>query len=251
MRYDKKLKQRFPELDIAFFDTIDSTNAEAKRRILSGEVKKNLFIAEAQSDGHGRMGRSFYSPPKSGLYLSFAYACGDLTPSFLSVTAQSAVAVATAVEALTPFSCGIKWVNDIYLGEKKIAGILAESIIYDTAYIIVGIGVNISTTDFPDELAEKAASINYPPLTAEALAEKICENMLFYINNPDDKAYLESYRAHSCILNKRISYTKNNVTLYGTAVSFTDEAHLVIKKDDGSTDILSSGEISLGLTESE
>ncbi len=245
MGYDKKLKQKFPELDIAYFDTIDSTNAEAKRCVLSGKVKKNLFIAEAQSRGRGRMGRSFYSPPSTGLYLSFAYACRDITPSSLSVTSQSAVAVATAVEALTPFSCNIKWVNDIYLGGKKIAGILAESLIYDIAYIIVGIGVNLSTTEFPDELAEKAASINYPPLTAEALAEKICENMLFYIDNPDDKAYLESYRAHSNTINKKVTYTKNNVTFHGTAVSFTDEAHLVIKRDDGSTDILNSGEISL------
>lgn len=245
MSYTDRLSKKFPELDIFCFDEIDSTNNEAKRRILSGEVEKSLFVSNSQTNGRGRMGRSFFSPPDTGIYLSFAFSCPNFTPDFVRLTSQSAVAAAEAIDYVANIFCKIKWVNDIYLNDKKIAGILTESVISDKPYIIIGIGINTSTKSFPDELSKTAGSLDLTDEKKALLTEKLCENILYFINNPSDTEYISRYRRRSSVLGRRITYIKNSVTYKGTAVMLTDEAHLVVKRDDGTDDVLKSGEISL------
>ena len=178
------LKDALKELDIVYFDKIDSTNSEAKRNIISGFREKRLYIASCQTDGRGRMGRSFYSPPKTGIYLSFAFPAPEIVNDVVSLTSKSAVAVTEAIESLTDIALKIKWVNDIYLAGKKICGILSESIVTDRNYIIIGIGINLSTNSFPDEIASSAGSLNCDSLSETELIYKIAKNMLFFINNP-------------------------------------------------------------------
>lgn len=239
------LKDTLSELDIVYFDKIDSTNSEAKRNILSGCAKKRLYIASCQTAGRGRMGRSFYSPPKTGIYLSFAFPAPIILSDAVALTSKSAVAVTEAIESLSDIKCKIKWVNDIYLDEKKVCGILAESIITDRHYIIVGIGINLSTNSFPAEISSCAGALNCENLSETELIRKIAENMLLYVNNPTDNSYIESYRAHSLVLGKEIYYIKNSKTFQGTVTSINDDASLTVIKDDGIKDILSSGEITL------
>lgn len=241
----KRLKTAFPDFNVVFFDEIDSTNNEAKRRILSGVKAKCIYIASCQTSGRGRQGKSFYSPAKTGLYLSFAYPSERDASDQVFITSQSAVAVAEAIEAVAGVKCGIKWVNDIYIGGKKVSGILAESVIAEEPFVIVGIGINLFTKDFPDDIKDRAGSVGRPDLDSTQLAAKVCENMTYFIRNPNDRGYLSSYRAHSIVLGEKIEYTKNSVKYSGRAVSLTDRAYLTVLNDDGTTDILSSGEISL------
>lgn len=241
------LKDALKEFDIVYFDKIDSTNSEAKRNIISGFREKRLYIASCQTDGRGRMGRSFYSPPKTGIYLSFAFPAPEIVNDVVSLTSKSAVAVTEAIESLTDIALKIKWVNDIYLAGKKICGILSESIVTDRNYIIIGIGINLSTNSFPDEIASSAGSLNCDSLSETELIYKIAKNMLFFINNPHDKSYLKSYRSHSLVLGKEIYYIKNKESFQGTVTLINDDASLTVLKNDGKEDILSSGEITLRL----
>lgn len=243
------LKKKLPEFKIVYFDKIDSTNNEAKRRILSGERKKCIYIASCQTSGRGRQGKSFYSPAKTGLYLSFAYPSERNASDPVFITSQSAVAVAEAIEDAADVKCGIKWINDIYILGKKVSGILAESVLAEEPFIIVGIGINLFTKDFPDDIKDRAGSVSRPDLDATQLAAKVCENMAYFIRNPNDRGYLSSYRAHSIVLGEKIEFTKNSVKYSGRAVSLTDRAYLTVLKDDGTTDILNSGEISLRVKE--
>lgn len=244
-----KLKAALPDFKVLYFDEIDSTNSEAKRRILVGEKGKCLYIASHQTAGRGRQGKSFYSPADTGLYMSFSYPAGKNVTDAVFVTSQSSVAVAEAIEDETGLKCCIKWVNDIYIGQKKVSGILAESVRTDENFIIVGIGINLFTDDFPDDIKDRAGSLGVKELNVTRLAARLCHNMAYFIDNPGDKAYLSSYRAHSNVLGERIEYVKNSVKHEALAVSLTDEAYLKVLKDDGTYELLNSGEISLRVKE--
>ena len=181
--------------------------------------------------------------------MSFSYPAGKNVTDAVFVTSQSSVAVAEAIEDETGLKCGIKWVNDIYIGQKKVSGILAESVRTDENFIIVGIGINLFTDDFPDDIKDRAGSLGVKELNVTRLAARLCHNMAYFIDNPGDKAYLSSYRAHSNVLGERIEYVKNSVKHEALAVSLTDEAYLKVLKDDGTYELLNSGEISLRVKE--
>lgn len=241
------IKKALPDFEVEYFDTVDSTNSEARRRILAGEDAMRLYIADSQTGGRGRMGRSFYSPGATGVYLSFAYKAGPRPEDAVLITSQAAVAVAEAIESLTEISCGIKWVNDIYIGGKKAAGILAESVSCDSTHIILGIGINFSTESFPPELTDKACSLNDPKLSKSELITCLAKKILHFINHPEDKDFIQSYKAHSIVLGQKITYIKNSEVFTGTAIDISDSGHLSVRLSDGGEDVLSSGEISLRL----
>lgn len=241
------IKKALPDFEIVYFDTVDSTNSEAKRRILAGEDTMRLYIADRQTGGRGRMGRSFYSPKSTGVYLSFAYKAASRPGDAVLITSQAAVAVAEAIESLTEISCGIKWVNDIYIDGKKAAGILAESVSLDSHHIILGIGINLSTESFPPELADKACSLNAPGLSKAELIVCLAEKILSFIHHPEDRSFITSYKAHSVVLGREITFIKNNRAFTGTATDITDSGHLSVHLTDGGDELLSSGEISIRL----
>ena len=113
-------------IDSVVLQEVDSTNIYAKKMVKDKVNGPVLVLAEAQTNGRGRMGRSFYSPNGSGLYMSYAYKVTDNVADSVVVTALTAVAVVTAIEELTDKKPKIKWVNDIYIDNKKICGILTE-----------------------------------------------------------------------------------------------------------------------------
>ncbi|MBR0486561.1 MAG: biotin--[Treponema sp.] len=113
---------------VIIFDSIDSTNKEAKRRIVEGaKLHKTLFAAEKQTAGRGRLERKFLSPAKKGVYFTLVY-CPKTQVNPAVMTSAAAVSVCQAVEELYKTDCSVKWVNDIFSGGKKIAGILTEGI---------------------------------------------------------------------------------------------------------------------------
>jgi BirA family biotin operon repressor/biotin-[acetyl-CoA-carboxylase] ligase len=142
-------------------ETTTSTNDDAKRAALAGAPSGAAFVADAQTRGRGRLGRSWHSPRGENLYASFV-----LRPSFEParaplVTLASGLAVADALAPLVRANVTIKWPNDVLVDDRKVAGILAEAHIggSDTDWIVIGIGINVHARSFPSDIAARATSL--------------------------------------------------------------------------------------------
>lgn len=233
-------------IDIAVFDTLDSTNSEAKRRC--GDAKKPiLIIAKGQTNGRGRMGREFYSPTDTGLYMSLMY-----TPEYgfkdsVTVTSAAAVAVVRAIEALTDRKPLIKWVNDIYTDSKKVCGILTEAVTGLKTYIIVGIGINLTTEEFPDDLSQKATSL-MSKVDINVLAARVTDELLTLISELPERTFLREYREKSAVIGRTVEFSEGGITLTGKAVDIDNDGGLIVETESG-TKTLSTGEISVKIKE--
>ena len=228
------------------FDTVDSTNTVAKRKALGGTDTPFLVLADSQTSGRGRMGRSFYSPSRTGLYMSLAVEITGGLPETVGITSAAAVAVVRAIRRICGIETGIKWVNDIYLDRKKIAGILTESFFEgDRLFTIVGIGINLSTESFPEDIKNIAGSLDADPSLKGALACEICKELLTLIPTVKNGEFMNDYRKHSIVLGKKVIFKENGALYRGTAQSISDDGALTVLLEDGELHILASGEISL------
>lgn len=249
------LNPDYQDIDIRIYQEIDSTNNEAKRLLPQNDAKIMLLLAEQQSQGRGRQGRSFFSPQHSGLYMSLViHPRAELTGA-LSITTMTSVAVARAIRKLSDLQPQIKWVNDLYLCGKKICGILTEAVTdFETATVqslIIGIGVNVHETAFPPELAEIGGSLQAQGLSRSALAAEIVNQLLPLAANLQDHSYLEDYRRYSLVLGREINYFIQGVAYPAVALAIDDEGGLLIRRKDGQELTLSSGEISVRLAKTE
>lgn len=233
--------------DIFVFETINSTNTFSKELAKNGAKHKTLVIANQQTMGRGRLGRDFFSPPDTGLYMSIIL-CPELLrnsdPSALTIIAG--VAVCRVLETICDKNPKIKWVNDIFLEGKKVCGILAEAGTDSNRldYVIVGIGLNISTQSFPGELNKIAGSINQVINRSFVAAEIIkAFNQAIEICNSDQ--LIEEYKSYSMVLGKKISFTINDKTYEGIATDINIEGNLIVCLENGDIITLKSGEVSL------
>ena len=235
------------DLNVYGFDCIDSTNSFARSLLDKGIVDPTVILSNGQTDGRGRRGKSFYSPSDTGLYMTLMY-CADRGSDFLRVTSKSAVALYRSILNVTGTEVGIKWVNDIYLNGKKVAGILSELVQLrsdpERNGVIVGIGINLSTSSFPPDIKEVAGSLNLKTNKYE-LASEIIKELYTLLILSSDNSYMEDYRKHSIILDKEITYERNGIIRKGIASSINDNGALLVLLPDGTTDTLSSGEISV------
>jgi len=238
------------ELEIKVFKSIDSTNSEAKREAINGLESDAIFASEAQTSGRGRRGRSFYSPEQSGIYFSCLLHPELSLQDSTSVTSAAAVAVCEAIEEATKKDPKIKWVNDIFIENKKICGILTEAVSdFESGRvqaIIVGIGINLTTEDFPEELKDIAASLNCS-LNRCALIADIFKRLKGYCNALPDKGFMEKYRERSLVFGRPIHFIQNGNEYQATAKAIHDNGELEVITDKGETMILNSGEISIKL----
>lgn len=234
----------YVDLPIHIYDTIDSTNNEAKRHSHEG-LNYALYISEEQTDGRGRLGRSFYSPNQTGIYMSLVYKVDfKAIENPMFITLKAAIAVTRAIEKLVDVSLGVKWVNDVYLSDKKIAGILAEGITNPETgipdYVVVGIGINTATKDFPDDIKNKAASIDTDKSRNQIVAAIINELIPLY-EDMYDTSFMEEYRKKSIVMGKHVQYEKNGQSAFGTATDIADNGGLIVYNEDGTEDIITSG----------
>ncbi len=230
-------------INLQLFDSIDSTNLHCKRLAKINPQHGTLVVADTQTAGRGRMGRAFFSPEHTGIYMSLLIDSKriKLSPSLLTVAAG--VAVCRVLKKLCAIDAKIKWVNDIFVNNKKVCGILAEN---SGQYIIVGIGVNVSTAVFPDELKSIAGSVYPEGITRNEIIANIV-NELHYIYMEDNSAKLiDEYKTCSCVLDKKISFVQNNKAYTGIATDINPEGNLVVHLDNGKFLTLGSGEVSLG-----
>lgn len=245
------LPPELTELSIHVLAEVDSTNNEAKRLLAQGLSEEALIVAERQSAGRGRQGRSFYSPGGSGLYVTLLLHPQAELADALPLTTMAAVATALAIEQLTDKKPLIKWVNDLYLEGKKICGILTEAVAdFESGAVnsvIVGIGVNISTADFPPELADSAGALHAPGLNRNQLAAAIAAQLFRRSRDLSDKSYLDEYRKRSLVIGRDIIYYQKNQKYPAFVVGIDDFCGLIIRLADGSERTLTSGEISIRL----
>lgn len=222
-----------------YFESLPSTNTYAKENI-SALPMPSLIIAEGQTAGRGRRGNSFYSPSKTGLYMTVVFSapkdCSLLTP-------VAAIAVCKALEKLG-IEPKIKWVNDIFVDGRKVCGILTEIFSSNQKnYIALGIGINLTTEFFPDELIN-AGSIKLN-CNKSKLAREITQYILDYCRNPHNTEVLSEYQSRLFIIGSDITYTKNNVKFSARVLGINGNCNLIVMNADGSEETLSSGEISI------
>ena len=225
-----------------------STNTDARSLIARYPAADSVLItADRQSGGRGRQGKSFHSP-EGGLYMTLVMKTGAPLSSVVGVTSCAAVAAARAL-AEQKIPCGIKWVNDIYLNGAKLAGILVESVnnyeAMRSEYVIVGIGMNLARSIFPDGV--NAVSLEEAGYSADA--EELCAAIVRELLNIraagfDFSLYADEYRSRSIVLGKEIVYLRNGETTAGTAEAIDDRGGLVVRVGN-SLHTLDSGEISL------
>ena len=236
---------------IEYLEEIDSTNTELKRRARLGAPSGLVLVADGQTAGRGRMERSFLSPRGSGLYMSVLLRPVRLTEAG-RMTTLTAVAVARALERVG-VTAGIKWVNDLIAGGKKICGILAEAGSYEgEPFAVIGIGVNLAHTAFPEALAAIATSVEDETGRVpdrNALAKSILEELATLdLQGEGNAAAMDEYRARCILLGKPIRvFPFGGEPFDATALSVEDDGSLTVKPDTpGSTLIrLSSAEVSV------
>lgn len=239
------------EYNIFVFDTVNSTNIEAKKLGIEGYKNKTIVVSDEQSKGRGRFGRTFVSPKGKGIYLSLIIKPENMNISDVSFsTILTVVGVFRALNKLTKQNIKIKWVNDLYIDNKKVSGILTE-LISDVEsgnidFIVSGIGINInaSTDDFPDELKDIVSSIKLENITRNELIAKITNEIYSIFLNFDKKEIIKEYKNNQLLLGKFIHYEKNGEHKEGTVLDINQDGCLVVEVDN-KIEELNSGEVSI------
>ena len=239
---------------ITCFDSLPSTNTYLSGLALEGAPEGQVILANHQTAGKGRLGRSFHSPQSKGIYLSLLLRPSTLPADTACITAWVAVATIRAIEKVIGIRPNLKWVNDIILNNKKVGGILTEMSIESESgqiqHLIVGIGLNVNhdAQDFPPELCEIASSlfletgksISRAKLTA-ALIESLDQMRLDWPS--ETEAYYQIYRQACISLQKEVVLNKQGILSRGFAEDIDENFGLIIKYPNGKRETLRSGEV--------
>ena len=237
---------------IELHDEIDSTNNRAKELAMRGAPHGMTVLARRQSAGRGRFSRNFYSPEGSGVYISFVLRPSLPADRAVLLTSMAAVAVARAMERVADVEAKIKWVNDVYLGDKKACGILCEAgMDFESGqlqYVVAGIGVNVGPMDFPEELAGVATSISnacgHAVGRSRFCAELINEMKALY-PQLESGAFMAESRARSNVIGREIDVLRGGERYPATAVDIDPAGSLIVRTPEGKVETLRSGEISV------
>ena len=250
------LPENFPA-EISVFDCVSSTNALLKQKAAQGAAEGTVVLARRQTEGKGRMGRPFYSPENTGLYLSLLLRPTISPEKSLYITTAAAAATAKAIETASGQPVAVKWVNDLFMNGKKCCGILTEASLDlesgGLEYAVLGIGVNLCPPErgFPAELEEIACGIfDKKPTEIEIsrLAAAILTQFFHYYHALEKKEFLEEYRSRSLVTGKEITILSNSPEK-GTALYIDEEFGLRVRTQTGEK-TLRSGEVSVRLSSS-
>lgn len=244
------------EFHLEFFSSINSTNNYVIEQALNGAKEGLLVVSEKQEKGKGRRGRSFYSPKNTGVYFSLLLRPNFLEPDRVSsITTMAAVSVCEAIEQISGKEVGIKWVNDVFIDNKKVCGILTEAS-YDMEskywdYVVLGIGINVYYPEegFPKDIKNIAGAIFNEPVydgKSRIVAQTI-KGFWDYYKNIEKKEYVKSYKKNNIVVGREITVISSNGEKKAKALDIDDECRLVVEYEDGKVDSLFSGEISIRL----
>lgn len=241
--------------EVVCLETVDSTNEEVKRRALAGAEAGLIVTSEQQTAGKGRRGRGFQSLSGKGLYLSVLLKPDVPLDQVSQLTAWTAVAVCRAIEAVCEVRPQIKWPNDVLVEGKKLCGILTEmGVEAETgalSYVVAGMGTNVSQTqeDFGPELCGIATSLRI--LGAEVTRQELAAALIAELDRlngdfPHGRAeYLAEYRARCVTLGREVKLIRPDREERAVAEGITGAFQLVVRKEDGTEETVSSGEVSV------
>ena len=244
-------------LDIRLFSELESTNTTVRGLASDGAPEGVVVISGSQTGGRGRRGRSFYSPSDTGIYMSLL-----LRPSFLSakealfLTTMAAVAICEAIEKVSGKNALIKWVNDIFVNDKKVCGILTEASFGLEAdsleYAVLGLGINVCAPSggFPEEIRDIAGAVFDSP-EADAknrLAAEVLNRFMSYYGSRDITGYVEEYRRRSLVIGREVLVMAPDGPKPAVALDVDNECRLKVRYPDETVESLHSGEISIKLT---
>ena len=229
---------------------LPSTQTFAKQYLADHSLVNELVvIANQQSAGYGKQGRHFYSPADSGLYMSIVLphkSLGELQKNGLFTTGIGVALVNTLQDFYPTLSFQLKWVNDVYLHNKKIAGILCEASYQfrEQSYCyIVGIGLNINTAVFPNELKPKAGAITSAMVDRNRLVARLITNILDVNAHYQDGRFLNQHQQQSFLKDRHVRLKTNTGNLEGLVCGIDKHARLIIQTPAGDFHHLSGGEV--------
>lgn len=224
---------------------VSSTNLLMKEMAKKGAEEFSVLAASSQTAGRGRLGRSFYSPGGTGIYMSVLLFPGkDRNP--LLITVDAAVCVARVLERITGEKALVKWVNDIYIKEKKVCGILAEAV---DDKVVLGIGINVTPPKkgFPDDIKDRAGALfekKTKKIRERIISELLCELYSIYTSPEREELYNE-YNSRSMIKGKDILILRNGGEEPAVALGIDIDYSLIVKKENGETEKISTGDVSI------
>ena len=240
--------------NMKIFEEVESTNNTTKELDSDAVPNGTTIVADKQTVGRGRIGRSFVSPSGVGLYMSTL-----IRPEFSleyapMITAAAACAAAEAVEKLCGETVRIKWVNDLYMNDKKICGILTEASFglemrtLDCA--VIGIGINVRSTKglFDEELSKTASSIQDETgliINRNRLCAEVLNNLEIYLGKIVDRSFLQEYRRREYLTGHMVTANIGREKIIGKAIGVDENANLIVRLSSGEEKHLSSGEANL------
>lgn len=235
---------------IELLEETDSTNRRLRKVAERGAPEGSVLFALHQTAGKGRMGRSFFSPAGSGLYFSILLRPQAMADG-MKITAAAGVAVAEAVQEVLGIDLSIKWVNDLYWGNKKVCGILAESAMDGKGgfdYCILGIGLNVFEPQHWEDALDQIAGALLPETrenVMESLAAAILDRFFDWYPKLSDPQLMDAYRSRSFLQGKRVTAVRGESRTVGVVQDISDEGELLLQTDDGELLAICSGEVRL------
>lgn len=240
---------------LQYFDEIGSTNDLLKAMAKAGAPEGTAIVAGFQTNGHGRLGRTFLSPKDAGVYLSILLRPNCAPTEVMHLTCATAVAMCSAVEQAAGFRPGIKWTNDLVYQKRKLGGILTELGLSPqgmVSYAIIGIGINCSQQmqDFAPEIRDMAGSLSM--VTGKPVSRaKVASAMLEALQDMNTTlltgkaSMMDAYRKNCMTVGMDISLLRGEEVRHGKALDVDEEGALVVRFTDGHTEHVNSGEVSV------
>lgn len=243
--------------DVYFFESIGSTNDYLRELAENGAKEGTVVVSYCQTNGHGRSGRSFYSPEGGNLYMSILLRPEDLNNLNL-LTPAAAVAVFRAIKRVLGIEVKIKWVNDLYFNGKKVCGILASAygFLDNNPFVVVGIGINVSVEEskVPEDIKGIYGSLLNGQLTSDEvsrvlpeLAAATFEEYMNIYKNEDVSKYMKEYKEYSMVVGEKVSYLSGNETINVDVIDIDNNGGLVVREANGNVKTYMDGEIRIKL----
>ena len=246
----------FGRTTVEIHDCLDSTNRRAKELGQSEALEGTLVVADRQTGGRGRLGRTWHSPAGLGLYFSIVLRPGGHGFHLPLITLATGLGVAQGLERICGLRPGVKWPNDLLLGSQKCSGILAETEMTASGSLLtvlgIGINVNHSSTEFPADLAERATSLMIATgkpwsrtAVLSAVLTEVESNYLKLAGNREHEI-VQEYREFCITLGKQVEVRGGSRTIQGVAVGIEATGQLIVRENaSGQVFSVDAGEVTI------
>lgn len=239
--------------EVYFYEQTDSTNQCIRRLAKEGKPEGVIAVAEIQTAGKGRRGKSWQSPKGTGVWFSFLLKPNIIPPEAPLLTLLAGLAVCRAIRQQTALEAEIKWPNDILIAGKKVCGILTEldAEMDSVHFVITGIGINVNTEIFPEELQKVATSLKIEKgetISRKSIIKTVIEEFeKIYLQYEKECSFLpfrEEYKRYCINIGKELQVLGRQ-NFIGKGIDITEQGELLIEKETGEKVVVFSGEVSI------